>query len=87
MTQLETVAARHLARLVDPPIADPGEVDLDADLADEYGMTSLTTMLLITSICDDLDLDLSAFSDEDIATLRTTQDILRRLGGAEKVDA
>ena len=85
MTPLETIAARHLARLVDPPIDDPTTVDIAADLVDTYGVTSLAMMLLITSICDETGTDLARFTDEDLAGIRTLGAILDRIEPAERV--
>jgi acyl carrier protein len=79
MTPLETIAARHLARLVDPPIDDPATVDVAADLVDTYGVTSLAMMLLITSICDETGTDLARFGDDDLSGIRTLNAILDRV--------
>ena len=79
MTTLEAIAKRHLARLVGPPLADVS-VDLDAHLVEEYGMTSLKLMLLITSICDDAGADLSRFTEDDLARLATLRGIIRHVG-------
>jgi acyl carrier protein len=85
MTTLETIAARHLARLVDPPIDDPSTVDVTADLVDTYGVTSLAMMLLITSICDETGADLARFTDDDLGNVRTLGAILQRIAPAERV--
>lgn len=85
MTPLETIAARHLARLVDPPIDDPSTVDVSADLVDTYGVTSLAMMLLITSICDEAGADLARFTDDDLGNVRTLGAILHRIDPAERV--
>jgi acyl carrier protein len=85
MTPLETIATRHLARLVDPPIDDPTTVDIAADLVDTYGVTSLAMMLLITSICDETGTDLARFSDDDLGNIRTLQAILHQIDPAERV--
>jgi acyl carrier protein len=85
MTPLETIAARHLARLVDPPIDDPSTVDVAADLVDTYGVTSLAMMLLITSICDETGTDLARFTDDDLGSISTLRAILDRIEPAERV--
>jgi acyl carrier protein len=86
MTTLETIAARHLARLVEPPLEDAARVDLDADVFDMYGLTSLKMMLLITSICDDAGADLSRFTDDDVAALKTLRGIVRHVDPVERVE-
>lgn len=86
MTTLETIASRHLARLVEPPLEDAATVDLDANLVDVYGLTSLTMMLLITSICDETGTDLSRFTDDDVARLKTLRGIVRYIDPVERVE-
>lgn len=79
MSTLETIVARHLARLADPPVEDAATVDLDANLVDGYGLTSLKMMLLITSICDETGTDLSRFTDDDLATMTTARGIAQHI--------
>ncbi len=78
MRPIDDIAARSLARILGRP-ADAPAIDPDADLFDRYGLTSLKMMLLITSICDEAGADLSRFSEEDVATMRTLRSIVERL--------
>jgi acyl carrier protein len=79
MTPIDDIAARSLARLIGRPAESAAAVDFDADLFDQYGLTSLKMMLLITSICDEADGDLSRFTEDDVATMRTLRGIVARL--------
>ena len=60
----------------------PGNVDLDRGLFDGYGLTSLNMVLLMTSLCDEADIPLTAFTDKDIAGLKTPRDIADALDRA-----
>ena len=62
----------------------PGELDLAADLAYEYGLTSLNKVLLVTSVCDDAGVDLRHFTEQDLAGMRTATRHDRRAGGAHR---
>jgi acyl carrier protein len=83
MNTLDMIVCRHLSRLIDDPAETPGigpeAIDLDADLFDSYGLTSLTMMLLITSICEEAQIDLSLFTEDDLANLRTLRAVAGRI--------
>jgi acyl carrier protein len=88
MRTLDDIASSNLARLLDGPGGTTQPIDLDADLFDRYGLTSLKMMLLITSVCDEAGGDLSQFSEDDVADMRTLRAIVNRLqpaaGAAER---
>lgn len=76
-TDLEGIVRDRVAQVVDD--VTPDELDLTADLADEYGLTSLNKVLLLTGVCDDADVSLSHFTEQDLATMRTAGDIVAAL--------
>jgi acyl carrier protein len=77
LTELETIVRDRVAGVVDD--VAPDELDLDGDLADEYGLMSLNKVLLLTSVCDDADVALSSFTEHDLAAMRTARDIVAAL--------
>ncbi|TML31691.1 MAG: acyl carrier protein [Actinobacteria bacterium] len=76
-TDLEATVRERVAQVVEDVPAD--ELDLDADLADEYSLTSLNKVLLVTMVCDDADVDLANFTEHDLARMRTTRQIISAL--------
>jgi hypothetical protein len=76
-TDLEQIVRDRVADVVDD--VTPGELDLSADLADEYGLTSLNKVLLLTSVCDDAAVDLSHFTEDDLARMRSAKDVIAAL--------
>lgn len=60
----------------------PDNVDLDRKLFDGYGLTSLNMVLLMTSLCEEADIPLTAFTEKDIAGLKTSRDIVDALDRA-----
>jgi hypothetical protein len=48
-----------------------GTMDLDLDLADGYGPTSLDKVVFLMSACDDTGVSLAEFTKTDVAGLRT----------------
>ncbi|ASW55616.1 acyl carrier protein [Plantactinospora sp. KBS50] len=68
-SELEGLVRERVAQvLADVPA---GELELDADLADDYGLTSLNKVLLVTSLCDDAGVDVANFTEFDVAAMRT----------------
>ena len=75
---IETTARENLARVLDADIA-PDDIDPDTDLADGYGLTSLNKVLFLMSVCDDTGVGLSAFTEPDVARMRTLRDVTAAL--------
>jgi hypothetical protein len=76
-TELETAVRHRVGQVIEEVPAD--ELDLDADLTDEYGLTSLNKVLLLTTVCDDVAVDLANLTEHDVAAMRTGRDILTAL--------
>jgi acyl carrier protein len=56
------------------------ELDVDRDMANDYGLTSLNKVLLLTSVCDDAAVSVSHFTEEDVAGMRTLRSVIDALG-------
>lgn len=78
---IENAAREALASALgpEPPAAD---LDLDADLSEELGLTSLSKVIFLTSLCDDTSVSLSAFTETDVAGMRTLRDVVRAVTNA-----
>jgi len=74
---LEAIVRDRVAQVVDD--VAPGELDLTADLAYAYGLTSLNKVLLVTSVCDDAGVDLGHFTEPDLAAMRSAADVVAAL--------
>lgn len=76
---LERSAREHLARVLDGEVPPDG-IDLDEDLSDGYGLTSLNKVLFLTSLCEDTGVGLDRFTEQDVARMRTLRDVATALG-------
>jgi acyl carrier protein len=74
---LEQVARDRLAQLVDD--VEPERIDLDTDMVNGYGLTSLNKVLFLTAVCDDAGVGLSHFTEHDLAAMRTLRDVVEAL--------
>jgi acyl carrier protein len=77
-TDIEQTAREDLARVLDSGPA-PGDIDLDTDLADGLGLTSLNKVIFLMSVCDDTRVSLSSFTEADVAGMRTLRDVVSAL--------
>jgi hypothetical protein len=74
---LEDAARRNLAQVLSD--VEPEAIDLDLDMVDGYGLTSLNKVLFLMSACDDTGVSLSAFTEPDVARMRTLRDVTAAL--------
>jgi hypothetical protein len=75
---IEVTAREDLARVLEPA-PQPVDIDLDMDMADGLGLTSLNKVIFLMSVCDDTQVSLSAFTESDVAGMRTLRDVIRAL--------
>ena len=75
---IEGVARDRLAKVVESTF-EPADFDLDADLADGYGLTSMNKILFLMAVCDETGVGLSAFTEPDVAGMRTLRDVTSAL--------
>lgn len=76
--EIEAVARADLARVLESD-AVPAGLDLDLDMADTYGLTSLNKVLFLMSVCDDTKVSLSSFTETDVAGMHTLRDVIAAL--------
>jgi hypothetical protein len=77
-THAEIAAREALARVLEPG-TEPADLDLDADMSGGLGLTSLNKVLFLMSVCDDTQVNLSAFTESDVARMRTLRDVIDAL--------
>ncbi len=75
---METAARDNLARVLETDV-EPGDLDLDLDMADGYGLTSMNKVLFLMSVCDETGVGLSSFTEPDVAAMRTLRDVTKAL--------
>jgi hypothetical protein len=77
--EIEQIARRGLAAVVQSQVA-ASDLDLDVDMADTYGLTSLNKVLFLMSVCEDAKASLASFTEQDVARMRTLRDVTTALG-------
>lgn len=80
----EAVARRALAPLVG---LAPDDVDLDADLGRDLGLTSINKVLLLTDVCDEVGVDLGSFTEQDLAGMTTLRGVVDAMGRTAEAPA
>lgn len=77
-TDIEAAARDNLATVLPADLA-PADLDLGRDMAADYGLTSLNKVLFMMSVCGDTGVDLGAFTETDVAQMRTLADVIAAL--------
>ncbi|WP_043263010.1 hypothetical protein [Streptomyces sp. CT34] len=77
-SDIENATREHLSAVLNPPVA-PDALDLDADMAGIYGLTSLNKVLFLTEVCEATDTDLANFTEHDLAEMRTLRSVAESL--------
>lgn len=77
---IESAARDNLARVLASDV-EPHDLDLDLEMADGYGLTSLNKVVFLMSLCDDTGVALSEFTESDVAAMRTLRDVTTALAG------
>ncbi len=75
---IEFTAREDLARVLESG-PRPADIDLDMDMADALGLTSLNKVMFLMSVCDDTGVSLAAFTEADVAGMRTLRDVVEAL--------
>jgi hypothetical protein len=78
-TEIETVARNDLVMVLATDLT-AADIDLNRDMAADYGLTSLNKVLFMMSVCGDTGVDLAAFTEADVAGMRTLADVIAALG-------
>jgi hypothetical protein len=78
-TDIETAARQGLSAVLDVAAED---LDLHLGMTDGYGLTSLNKVLFLMAVCDDTDVPLTAFTEPDVARMRTLGDVVSALAAA-----
>ncbi|MDC9589575.1 acyl carrier protein [Xenorhabdus sp. XENO-10] len=78
ITKLETIARQKLAASLSTNI-DATQLDLKENMSDIYGLTSLNKILFITSLCNEMNIDLSNFTEDDLGNMKTLGNVINIL--------
>lgn len=79
MTDIERIVRERLCTTLNRSSDTCGLLDLDHSLGSEYGLSSLDLIVLMSSVCDEAEVPLTALSEDDIAALQTPSDIVSLL--------
>ncbi|MDQ2956491.1 MAG: acyl carrier protein [Actinomycetota bacterium] len=75
---IEAAARDNLATVLETDLA-PADLDLGEDMGNTYGLTSLNKVLFLMSVCGDTGVELSAFTEPDVAGMHTLGDVVQAL--------
>lgn len=79
MSNLETIVRQNLYKVLRPRPKSAEDLDLGKRFTQEFGLSSLDRILLMTAVCDELDISLMMFGEEDVANLTTPRNLIDSL--------
>lgn len=74
---VESAARENLAAVLHGVTAE--SLEPDHSLTGAYGLTSLNKVLFVTSVCQDLGVDLAHFTEDDLGRMNTLRDCVEVL--------
>ncbi len=77
-THIELAAREALAPVRENGTPSTGR-GRGAEMAEGLGLTSLNKVIFLMSVCDDTQVSLSAFTESDVAAMRTLRDVIGAL--------
>lgn len=83
VARIEAAVREDLARVLDAG-PEAGAIDLDLDMADGLGLTSLNKVIFLMSACEDTGVSLSELTEADVAAMRTPRDVVTALARCQR---
>jgi acyl carrier protein len=77
MSETEMAVRRHVARLARASGASVDELNLDSQLRQEYAISSMKMVMLMTALCNEIGVSLAKFDERNLAGVRTGRDLVR----------
>lgn len=75
MHDVEPIVERCLRDVLGPERARGG-CDLRRRLAEDWGLSSMQLVMLVTTVCEEAGLPLTAFTERDIRSIKTAYDLI-----------
>lgn len=79
MINIEQIVRENLCKSLRLPTEEAAKINLDHDLVFEFGLASLDKIVLMTSVCTEVDVALTEFDEDDLAKLQTPRGIINVL--------
>ncbi len=79
MSNIEPAVREALSSTLRRPPADAPALDLALNLKFDYGLSSLDLIMMMSTVCAQTGVPLTAFDEDEIAGLETPGDIVRLL--------
>jgi acyl carrier protein len=77
MSDTEQIVRRQVARVARTAGASAEQLDLDSPLRQDYAVSSMKMVMLMTALCKELGVSLETFDERQVAGIRTARDLIR----------
>jgi acyl carrier protein len=79
VSNIEPAVREALSSTLKRPPADAPKLDLGLNLKFDYGLSSLDLIMMMSAVCNQTGVPLTAFDEDEIADLQTPGDIVQLL--------
>jgi acyl carrier protein len=83
MSETEEVVRRHVARVARASGTPADRLNLDSALRQEYAISSMKMVMLMTALCNEMGVSLTTFDERNLAGIRTGRDLVRMFDEAK----
>jgi len=54
---------------------DNKAIRMNSDLSNDYGMTSINLLMIVTTLCEKLPFDIASITEQDLSRINTPEDL------------
>jgi acyl carrier protein len=83
MSKTEEVVRRHVAKVARISGSAADQLNMDSPLRQEYAISSMKMVMLMTALCNELGVSLNTFDERNLARIQTGRDLVRMFDEAK----
>jgi len=84
MSETEEGVRRPFAKVARASGPPADQLNLDSALRQEYAISSMKMVMLMTALCNEMGVSLSTFDERNLAGVRTGRDLVRMFDEAKR---
>ena len=83
MSETEDVVRRHVVKVARLSGAAADQLNMDSPLRQEYAISSMKMVMLMTALCNELGVSLNTFDERNLARIQSGRDLVRMFDEAK----
>ena len=83
MSKTEEAVRRHVVKVARLSGAAADQLNMDSPLRQEYAISSMKMVMLMTALCNEMGVSLNTFDERNLAAINTGRDLVRMFDAAK----